>query len=271
MLKTCFCSLLITALVLLSSACEVQKRRYQKGFFVATKHGSEFASKKRDYHLTLNQTSVPVLGSEPLVSNAIAKEKPRTADFHNNQPAADSCDVLIYKNGREESAIILEISLSEVRYKRCDNREGPTYVTKKSDLFLIKYRNGTREVIRSEPEIQNKPVPSSAMSASQRKNRQLHPAAVPSLISAILGFVIPYIALLVTFTVFSSTFTPYMIVIMVFASLLAVILGITADKKIREQPEVYKGRGIAMPGYIMGIVQLCIWAIVGFFALISFI
>lgn len=53
-------------------------------------------------------------------------------------------DVLIKRNGDEIEVKVLEINLNEIRYKRFDNLEGPVISILKSDVFMIKYENGTR-------------------------------------------------------------------------------------------------------------------------------
>jgi hypothetical protein len=54
-------------------------------------------------------------------------------------------DVLIRRNGDEIATKVLEITLSEIKYKRFDNLEGPTFSILKADVFMIKYENGTKE------------------------------------------------------------------------------------------------------------------------------
>ena len=58
-------------------------------------------------------------------------------------------DIITLKNGDEIKAKVTEISSSEIKYKRFDNLEGPTIVIAKSEVFVIKYENGTREVINA--------------------------------------------------------------------------------------------------------------------------
>jgi hypothetical protein len=58
-------------------------------------------------------------------------------------------DVLIRRNGDEIATKVLEITLSEIKYKRFDNLEGPTISILKSNVFLIKYENGTQEVFQN--------------------------------------------------------------------------------------------------------------------------
>jgi len=58
-------------------------------------------------------------------------------------------DVIILQNGSEIKAKVIDISLSEIKYKRFDNIDGPTISISKRDVFAINYENGTREVISS--------------------------------------------------------------------------------------------------------------------------
>ena len=68
-----------------------------------------------------------------------------TISFSQNE----KCDDLIFKNGEEIYGLISEITTSEVKYKRCDNPEGPTFSLEKSKLLMIRYKNGTKDVFNS--------------------------------------------------------------------------------------------------------------------------
>ena len=65
------------------------------------------------------------------------------------QTTSPKQDVIVYKNGTEMIVKILEVSGSEVKFKKQDNLDGPTFVVAKTDLFKIKYANGTEEVFSS--------------------------------------------------------------------------------------------------------------------------
>ena len=54
-------------------------------------------------------------------------------------------DSLIMKSGEVIQAKVIEINTAEVKYKKIDNLDGPTYVVLKTNLEIIKYENGTRE------------------------------------------------------------------------------------------------------------------------------
>ncbi len=68
-----------------------------------------------------------------------------------------SQDILTYKNGTEAKVKVIEVTSSEVKFKRYDNIDGPLYTILKSDLFMIKYENGTKEVFSAPPKTETVP------------------------------------------------------------------------------------------------------------------
>lgn len=59
-------------------------------------------------------------------------------------------DLLVYKNGDEQKVKVLEINTGDVKYKKWDNQQGPTYTVLKSELFMVKYQNGSKDVFKDE-------------------------------------------------------------------------------------------------------------------------
>lgn len=59
-------------------------------------------------------------------------------------------DRLFFLNGDEQDVKITEVSSSEVKYKRMDNLDGPSFSTLKSELFMIKYANGDKEMMATQ-------------------------------------------------------------------------------------------------------------------------
>ena len=70
----------------------------------------------------------------------------RRCNISTPTPNTTAQDVITLKNGDEIQAIVQEISDVDVKYKRSDNPNGPDYSLKKSDIFMIKYANGSRDV-----------------------------------------------------------------------------------------------------------------------------
>lgn len=55
-------------------------------------------------------------------------------------------DVITKKNGEDINAKIIEVGTTEVRYKQADNLNGPTFVLNKSEILMIRYENGSKEI-----------------------------------------------------------------------------------------------------------------------------
>ena len=60
--------------------------------------------------------------------------------------SAYSQDYIMKKNGEEIKAIISEVGQSEVKYKKHDLPNGPVFTILKSDIFMIRYENGSKDV-----------------------------------------------------------------------------------------------------------------------------
>jgi hypothetical protein len=61
-----------------------------------------------------------------------------------------SQDVIVLKNGGELKAKILEVLPDVVKYKKWDNQDGPSYSESKTNIIMIKYQNGTKDVFNGE-------------------------------------------------------------------------------------------------------------------------
>jgi len=59
-------------------------------------------------------------------------------------------DIMVMRNGDEVEAKVLEIGTEEIKYKKYSLLDGPDYLCLKSDVFMIKFENGTKEVFNSD-------------------------------------------------------------------------------------------------------------------------
>lgn len=57
-----------------------------------------------------------------------------------------SQDILTTKSGEDISVKVTEIGISEVKYKKFSNIEGPTYTMLKSEILIIRYQNGSKDI-----------------------------------------------------------------------------------------------------------------------------
>ncbi|MDY4788964.1 MAG: hypothetical protein SO179_00150 [Bacteroidales bacterium] len=55
-------------------------------------------------------------------------------------------DIITTRVGDEIQAKIIEIGANEIKYKKWTNQEGPTYTLTKTEIFMINYQNGEKEV-----------------------------------------------------------------------------------------------------------------------------
>ncbi|MEP5612171.1 MAG: hypothetical protein ABJP45_07970 [Cyclobacteriaceae bacterium] len=59
---------------------------------------------------------------------------------------AASQDIITKKDGNEIEAIVIEITEESVKYRKQENSDGSLYTLNKSEIFMIKYENGTKDV-----------------------------------------------------------------------------------------------------------------------------
>jgi hypothetical protein len=60
-------------------------------------------------------------------------------------------DLIVLKDGNMIEVKLIEISPSEIRYKRFDNLDGPTFVVPAANVYSLKYENGKTELINAVP------------------------------------------------------------------------------------------------------------------------
>lgn len=70
-----------------------------------------------------------------------------------------SQDVITKKTGEDINAIVTEVNQADIKYKKFDNQKGPTFSLLKSDVLMIRYANGTKDLFgQKETEQTNVPV-----------------------------------------------------------------------------------------------------------------
>ncbi|MEX1189724.1 MAG: hypothetical protein WED33_10740 [Bacteroidia bacterium] len=61
-----------------------------------------------------------------------------------------SQDIITLKSGEEINAKVIEINSIEIKYKKFDYQAGPLIILPKSDVFMVKYPNGSKDVFSSQ-------------------------------------------------------------------------------------------------------------------------
>ena len=167
----------------------------------------------------------------------------------------DHCDLIIKRDGSEVSAKIIEITSGEVKYKKCGYIDGPTFSMKKSEIFMLKYGNGTKEVFENTPATPSHQEQYSSRSNNTYKARRPHGLAVAAM-SLGLGGVL--IALLLSGLAGAIL------------GIGAIVLGAISLGKIRRNPEQFRGRGMAWIGIAGGALAILLVGLLLLFLLSAY-
>jgi TM2 domain-containing membrane protein YozV/uncharacterized protein YccT (UPF0319 family) len=163
-------SLAILSAMLLFASCSVEKRVHMSGYHIEWHKSNKSLAKNEKViknenlvdQLAINKIeSLPSQMDNDLElfasnSNDIILTS-TTSDIFKNEKINNlkqvkkvlntDCDVIILKNGQEIQAKVLEVGQTEIKYKNCDNLSGPTFSKNKSEIFMIKYPNGTNTLM----------------------------------------------------------------------------------------------------------------------------
>ena len=223
-------------------SCSLQKRKYQSGYFLSwNKNNLSIAKnqKQKQFNVQKNEIKFNEISFEKDITtsanNKITKIFNNT--IKNNLAFPDSCDKIIYKDGTEIMAKITEINTSEIRYKRCDFIDGPTFVEKQNKVFMIKYANGKSEMFKTEKAVEynNGKIIQDSQKIND-KDKKTNTSSKASFIFSILGF--------------------YPLFIL--GWILGLIFGAIAKNEIKSEPNKYnkKSENFAKAGVIISIIGM---------------
>lgn len=60
---------------------------------------------------------------------------------------ASAQDIILKRDASEIEAKVLKVGSDEIEYKKWNNLDGPTYTIPNSEVFIIKYQNGTKDTV----------------------------------------------------------------------------------------------------------------------------
>jgi hypothetical protein len=222
--------------------CSLQKRKYQSGYFLSwNKNNLSIAKneKQKGFNVQKKEIKFNDISFEKDITtsanNKITKIFNNT--IKNNLAFPDSCDQIIYKDGTEIKAKITEINTSEIRYKRCDFIDGPTFVEKQNKVFMIKYANCKSEIFKTEKAVEynNSKINQDSQKIND-KDKNTNPFSTLSLVFSILGF--------------------YPLIIL--GSILGLIFGAIAKNEIKSEPNKYnkKSENFAKAGVVISVIGI---------------
>ena len=213
----------------------VGKSKHQiKESKIETQFDSLIADKKSKEETLTASTEI----SNPELKNEIPSiTKNNSDDFKIDWSAnnLEECDIIVLKTGEEVSAKVTEIGQDEIKYKKCDNLSGPTYSMNKSLVFMIKYSNGTKDIISSDNSTQNNSSPQKSPTPNNDNSKNDLDDSNGNSVWGIISFVVGLVGLLVLPI-------PFGVVAMIFG-------GIGVNKKLK---------GLAITGLILGFIDLIV-------------
>jgi len=101
-----------------------------------------------------------------------------------------SQDIIVLRNGDEIKAKVNEVGQSEIKYNKFDNLTGPVYSIKKSEVFMIRYENGSKDVFQEEekPQVVKSEKQSPIISDSRIRKARTASTVGYLLVVPIMGF-----------------------------------------------------------------------------------
>ncbi len=187
----------------LSNGLSVHKRSYKKRWSMSTSNNSEIAVKfkktesSKVFIKTINDTPtfVSKLNSNKVDSKKTSLKKKIIKKLMvsklNSIPdyfePEEKCDEIILKNGKELNVKIVEINETKIVYKKCDNLTGSSFTKSKSDVFMILYSDGTKDIFVSDDKNESKKT-------SEEKNIPLMYGGMGLLFSTLIP--IPFLGLI---------------------------------------------------------------------------
>jgi hypothetical protein len=148
--------LLITLVII--NACSINKRVYRAGYNIEWNTARKTPAQRE--FITKNPARNPETEIlNPLYGNVSASAGGEISPIKTpiflltqNEPLKgkhiavriqDPCDTIVFKNGLKIKAKILEISASEIKYKMCDNQDGPLFIKNVADIAMVNHSNGS--------------------------------------------------------------------------------------------------------------------------------
>jgi hypothetical protein len=138
----------------------------------------------------------------------------------------DSCDLIVLRNGDEISALVKELTPTEVKYKRCDMPGGPMISIYRNDILFIRYADGTKEVFKQERV--------SKQDKAVYYHKSIHPGGVLAMVAGLVGLIIFGIPL----------------------GVLAITMGISSLAKITREGDRLYGRAFGVIAIIIGTLDV---------------
>lgn len=237
-------SFLTLSILLVLNSCSIEKRVHMPGYHIEWHHSkgnvSENKIKTEDRILSEEQQESAFQEDQKIEEQVVLSTKETekfSSDVENNSSKTTSvieeivsveCDNIILKNGEAINAKVIEITDTEIKYKKCSNLNGPTYSVYKSQVSVIKYINGTEETFPASDSTSGGSAPKS------KADLTVEGFAIAGFIPSIIGIVFAGLPL----------------------GILAIIFSLISFNRIKNNPDKYRGKGLAIAAFIIGALDV---------------
>jgi len=180
-------AVLLLSVILLS--CSVQKRNYLPGYYVkwkdhSSKNFANLSAFQKSQKNSVAKSLVPVISVENKKKShdltASARSLPGKSQFTGTKTFLDNCDSIFLRKGEVVLAKVLEINPTEIKYKNCNNPDGPLIIIYKNTVSHIRYTNGQVEEFPYE-------IPKAQTTTQKIDEIRVKDDSLSSLVNSILG------------------------------------------------------------------------------------
>lgn len=262
-------ALAISLATILTQSCTVEKRKHFPGYSV------EWTSKKyqKETETSVNHVStkkdLAKVAEEADNKDEISVSASVKKEFYQDALTTykvlartiavgfskDSCDILITQDGDEFHCKVVEIGIDAVKYRKCGFTDGPLISLPRSSVFMIRYSNGEKEII--------KPINKTPEKKEDYYENVKFPDDITKRVDVlgVIGFALSIASILPWW--FVSALIGF------FAGIIAIVFGSISIARILKKSDSRKGLGFAIVSLIVGVAlvaaTLITWWLIGAF------
>jgi Domain of unknown function (DUF4190) len=166
----------------------------------------------------------------------------------------DNCSKIVMKDGDIIEANIIQISPTEIKYKRCGKPNDPELVIYKKDVLSVKTADGeiifrnTNNNVNTDDNNNNNRDKNYGTDDRNNSNNSNEPKMEGN---SLAGMICGIMGLVLGFNLIGLA-----------AGVVGIILSIIGMNKIKREPKKYKGKGMALAGLVCGIAACAFFLLV---------
>lgn len=245
-------AIVVLVAIVLFSSCSMTKRRYSSGYHIEFRGNQQAKgtndTKQQEYakqagsmkHETAEYAFLDdnsILQSPLSISPVVSR-----ADSNMVNPVNDlTCDKIYFSDRTSIDAIISEITDTHIKYKKCNNPDGPLYTVSIDKINLIKFANGDEFI----PELPEETLDTPQKNKPSESSEDARPIAGANIAGFILT-IFAYIFFMVGLFIPNITFGIVFLSLALILSFVGLITGATGIKK--------RWKGLGISALIIGLI-----------------